>query len=155
MKTLPALFLALLPALAGAQTKLAFVPLDEPCRLLDTRTTPPGALLPGVVYPVQAVDSCGIPFGAKAIEANLTVTNTAGPGYLAVMRPTGRIPATPEPKTSVLNFGAGQTVANAALIMLGAAPGGGHGWDSSFWLVAGGSGADVVVDVSGYYVVQP
>jgi len=148
----------LLCPIAEAQERLAFVPLPEACRLLDTRVVAApagGALEPGVIRGVQADGGpCGVPIEAKAIQTNVTATNTKGAGFLSVMRPTGHIPANPEALTSILNFsGPGQTVANAAFIQLGSRLG--HNWDGTFWIFSAVSGTDVVIDVSGYYVLAP
>ena len=150
--TILALSLAM-PALAGAQERLAFVPLDQPCRLLDTRVDADagGPLLPGQIRSIEADGHCGIPMEAKGIEANVTVTNSTGPGFLSALRPAGRIPRDPVAKTSLLNYVAGRDVANSALIMLGDPNA--HTWDGVFWLLSSVSGTDVVVDVVGYYVV--
>lgn len=153
-----ALALSLLAAGSfAAEAPLYFVPLAEPCRLVDTRE--PGTyfqppLVAGEVRALMGVEGlCGVPLEAKALEANITATNTLGAGYLALMRPAGRIPANPQPKTSVLNFtGPGQTVANAAFVHMGET--GSHHWDGSFWIVAGGSGTDLVIDIAGYYIAQ-
>lgn len=143
-----ALFVVFLSTSAPAQVHLEFVPLPESCRLLDTRTTGT-ALAPGVVLVIDTV-ACAIPPEARAIQANLTATNTRGPGFLALLKPVGRPSDAPPPKTSTLNYErSGQTIANAALITLGEPI---QHWGGVFWLVAGVSGTDVIVDISGYYV---
>jgi hypothetical protein len=154
MKKLLPLVLALVPGVVAAQERLAFIQV-EPCRLLDTRGTIEGPLESGVIRPVTADGHCEIPMEARAIEANLTVTNTQGPGFLSTIRPAARIPKAPaSAKTSSVNYSsAGLTVANAATVGLGAS--GDHSWDGVFWLLASISGTDVVVDVSGYYVALP
>lgn len=151
-KMIGAAVLALVPVVAGAAQPLAYVPLPESCRLLDTRTTGT-PLEPGVVLPVDVMGPCAIPFEAQAVAANITATNTTGEGFLALPRPVGRPSAAPAPTTSALNYtGPDQTVANAALITLGQPR---EHWGGVFWIVAGVSGADVIVDVSGYYVPLP
>jgi aldose sugar dehydrogenase len=89
-----------------------------PCRVLDTRD-PAGALGgPALVaggdrtFPIGG--QCGIPAGARAIAANLTVTGANSPGHLLVL-PSGGALTT----TSVINFRAGQTRANNAIVTLG------------------------------------
>lgn len=150
---------ALVLAVAGpalAQERLQIVAI-KPCRLLDTRLVElpaVGLLEPGIVLPVQASDSCGIPFEARALQATITATDTRGPGFLSVLVPSGRTSPAPAPLTSTVNFDrVGQTVANAAFVKLGAFSGG--TWNGSFWLLAGVSATHVVVDVSGYYVAAP
>lgn len=144
------------PAVTGAQERLAFVAI-EPCRLVDTRVPlagpggPTGPLVPGQVaaVPVGPIgDLCGIPVEARAIQANVTATATKGAGFLSIMKALpGPVPVNPQPQTSLLNYSQGQTVANAATVSLW--------WQDSlgyFWVVAGGAGTDIVVDVTGYYV---
>ena len=118
-----------------------------PCRLADTRGNGfsgafgPPSLAPGSPRNFPITGSCGIPSDAAAVSANLTATNTLGPGFLK---------AFPEgfgaPTISTLNYNAGQTVANAAVIPLGA--GGG------VTIAAGVSGTDFVLDVNGYYALS-
>lgn len=152
MKTfLTTLSMVALAAVAGAQTRLAYVPLDESCRMIDTRVTG-DALKPGVVRAMNAADLCGVPFEAKALEANVTATGAKGTGFLSLLRARGRVPQNPALKTSLLNFAPGQDVANAALISLGEPI---EHWGGVFWMVAGVSGTDVVVDVTGYYLAIP
>jgi endosialidase-like protein len=125
---------------AGGES--AFVGLT-PCRLVDTRGNGfaggfgPPALVAGTPrdFPLQA--QCGIPATATAVSLNVTATNTLGPGFF-LLHPQGAAP----PLVSTLNYVAGETVANAALVPLG--PGG-------LTVVAGVSGADLVLDVDGYF----
>ncbi|MCA1835561.1 MAG: hypothetical protein LC721_04180, partial [Actinobacteria bacterium] len=49
----------------------------------------------------------------------------------------------PRPNTSQLNYGAGQAVANAAMVKLAA--------DGTISLYASGGPVDLIVDVAGYY----
>lgn len=129
--------------LGGSAPALPFFTL-APCRVADTRgngfTGPFGLpFMPGGAprdFPIAG--QCGIPAGAKAVSFNFTVTDTAGPGFLAVY-PQG----TPYPGISTLNYLGGQTVANAAVVPLGAS--------GAITVVAGVSGFDVIIDVNGYY----
>lgn len=132
------------PAAAAVPTApLPFVAVT-PCRLADTRgngfTGPSGP--PSLVvaasraFPVSG--SCGIPASARAVSLNLTVTNTQGPGFLIVF-PAG----SPQPLTSAVTFSGAQTISNATIVAVG--DGGGVA------IVAGVSGADLVIDVNGYY----
>jgi Tol biopolymer transport system component len=114
-----------------------------PCRLADTRGTPGpfGA-------PVLAANSsrtfvlalrCGIPSDAVAVSANLTVVDPAADGALASY-PAGFAAG----GTSTINFRAGQTRANNAVLGLGA--GGATAVD------VGSSGpVHLVLDVNGYF----
>jgi glucose/arabinose dehydrogenase len=92
----------------------------DPCRVLDTRL-PVGQGGPALAAGTDRVfvigGRCGIPAGARAVAANLTATLATVAGNLIVFPQGG-----PPPTTSVLNFGAGQTRANNAVLTLG--PGG-------------------------------
>jgi hypothetical protein len=68
----------------------------------------------------------------------VTVTNTLGPGHIVIFPQGGG-----QPTASTLNYVAGQTIANAAVVPLGA--GGG------ITVVAGVSGTDLIIDTNGYY----
>ena len=84
--------------------------------------------------------ACGIPATARAIAVNVTVTGATRPGHL-------RLWATDEarPLSSTINFGAGLTRANNAVLRLGTA-----GSVSVFCSMASGT-AHLVVDVAGYF----
>jgi len=122
---------------------LPFIGL-APCRILDTRGNGfsgaygPPALVASAsrIFPLSG--QCGIPSGAGAVSLNVTVTNTLGPGFILIYPQGGT-----QPLVSTLNYVAGQTVANAAVVPLGT--GGGIS------VVAGVSGTDLVVDTNGYY----
>jgi hypothetical protein len=57
---------------------------------------------------------CGIPGEADAVAVNVTVTQPTAPGHL-VIYPFG----TALPPTSTINYAAGQTRANNAIVRLG------------------------------------
>ncbi len=134
------------PLASGRQASVTSpVPLPfvavTPCRMVDTRGNAPmtGGFLPAAIvrsYTLTGV--CNIPSNAKAISLNATATNTAGPGFLELW-PEGEA----LPGVSTLNFVAGQTVANAAVVPLSASGG--------ISMVFGVSGADVILDTNGYY----
>jgi uncharacterized repeat protein (TIGR01451 family) len=117
-----------------------------PCRLLDTRTTPAGtwagpalAAQAERVFPVRG--QCNVPPTAKAIVVNATVTGATGPGNVKLY------PAFPDtiPGTSVVNFTAGVTRANNAIVGLNDA-----GQIAVFNAMASGA-TDFVLDVVGYF----
>jgi PKD repeat protein len=110
-----------------------------PCRVVDTRIGGP-ALAPATERTFDLRDTCGIPAGARAVAVNVTVIGSAGPGHL-------RLWATGEarPESSTINFPAGVTRANNAVLRLGAA-----GSVSAFCSIASGT-AHLVVDVTGYF----
>ena len=93
----------------------------SPCRVVDTRsaTAPLGgpALAAGADRTFTVRGGCGIPTSAGAISVNVTVTQGTAAGDLR-LRPGG----TPLPLVSTINYGAGQTRANNATVLLG--PGG-------------------------------
>lgn len=92
----------------------------------------------GSVTTLPLAGRAGIPDDAAAVEVNVTVTNTVGPGFVT-MFPCGQ----PRPMASNLNYVTGATVANSAVVALGAG-----GAVCIFTYAA----TDVVVDVSGYFV---
>src|ERR1700737_924147 len=130
-------------AATGAYSPVPFIGLT-PCRIADTRgngfTGPygPPSLSQGSPRDLPLSGQCGIPSGAIAVSLNITVTNTQGPGFISIY-PQGGV----TPLVSTLNYVAGQTVANAAVVPLGS--GGG------VTVVAGVSGTDLIIDTNGYY----
>lgn len=114
-----------------------------PCRVLDTRnqTGPLGAppLQPGATRTFNVAASCGIPAGAVAISANVTVTNVGASGELVVFSSD-----IARPSTSAISFGAGRTRANNAIISL-------SGSSTAFSVFNNSSAAvDFILDVNGY-----
>jgi Tol biopolymer transport system component len=113
-----------------------------PCRLLDTRQPQGGpALASGVARTVTAAGACGIPAEARALAVNITVTGPTGAGYLTVH--PGKSAA---PVASTLNFVAGVTRANNAIVPLAI-----DGTLALEPLVGGGGTVHVIVDVVGYF----
>jgi hypothetical protein len=77
--------------------------------------------------------------GATAVSLNLTLTDTSGGGNV-VAYPDG----TAQPTASNINYAAGQTIANAAIVPVGA--------DGYIDLAKQGAGSvDIIADVEGYY----
>ena len=116
-----------------------------PCRVLDTRN-PTGllgapALQPGAtrVFDIAA-SSCGIPVGALAISANMTVTNVGALGELVVF-PSD----ISRPNTSALSFRTGRTRANNAIVSFSKT--------SATFSVFNNSPStvDFILDVNGYF----
>ena len=115
-----------------------------PCRVVDTRV-PPGPLGgPGLVAGTERSfdvrGACGIPAGARAIAVNVTVTGATAQGHLRLWG-TGEA----RPLSSTINFVAGLTRANNAVLRLGTA-----GSVSVFCSMASGS-THLVVDVTGHF----
>ncbi|HEV7516380.1 MAG TPA: PQQ-dependent sugar dehydrogenase [Thermoanaerobaculia bacterium] len=121
-----------------ASPALAFYTLP-PCRALDTRSGAP--LAAGVPRTLVVAGTCGVPAGAVAVAANLTVVGPTGAGYLNVY-PTGQNP----PLTSTQNFTAGQTRANNAVLLLAG------GEVDALVALQGNGQADLVIDVVGYFL---
>jgi hypothetical protein len=90
------------------------------------------------VFPVG--DACGIPSTARAIAANVTVSDATSGGLLRIH--ASDIGA---PEATVINFRSGQTRANNATIALGP--------DAEFTVrfEAPGGNVHVIVDVVGWY----
>ena len=121
--------------------KGTFVDLP-PTRVLDTRTGLGIAtsLAGGATRALQVSGTAGVPSTASAVAINLTVTNAARSGFVTAF-PTG----VGVPTASTLNFVAGDTIANLAVVRLGTG--------GSLSLHNGSSGRiDLVADVAGYYV---
>ena len=115
-----------------------------PCRVLDTRNAngPYGgpALASAVERTFVVAGQCGVPANAKAVAANLTVTQPASLGHVQI-GPVGG----PMPPSSVMNFTAGQTRANNATLPLGA-----NGDVKAVGALLSGS-VHFILDVTGYY----
>jgi Metallo-peptidase family M12/IPT/TIG domain len=114
-----------------------------PCRLLDTRNAAAPLGGPSLGGSSQRsfvlTSTCGVPSGAVAVSANVTVVNPAAQGDLLVY-PSG-ISA---PTASTISFRAGKTRANNSQIYLAL--------DGSIVVHNNSGGAlDFVVDVNGYY----
>jgi len=108
-----------------------------PLRIADTRQAMGATrLAAGVVTRLQVTGKGTVPADANAASANFTVVNTARDGYLTAYA------CTPTPPTaSTLNFTAGSTTPNAALIPLDAAGG---------LCVYSNADTDLVVDITGW-----
>lgn len=115
-----------------------------PCRVIDTRESsgPLGgpALASGADRTFPASGACGIPATARALSANVTVTQASDPGHLSIFPGS-----TPPAGVSTINYGAGQTRANNALLPLDGA--GALGVRNG---QASGT-AHLLIDVTGYF----
>lgn len=144
-------YVALGSDLAQIPTPFAFTPV----RLLDTRRPPLSYVVGSSSNAFDAdhrlvrgawldlgVLSTSETFSAQAVFVNVTVTHSQTGGYLTVCPPG------PKPPTSIVNFGAGQTVDSAGFIAVGVVA------DYFAIRVYTSATAHVVVDVSGYTVVQ-
>jgi hypothetical protein len=124
-------------ALTSAYTAL------PPTRVLDTRIglgAPTGRPAPGATVRVPVAGVQGIPAtGVTAVTVNLTLTDSAGPGYVQAL-PTGA--SAFGASSNVNTTGPGQTSANLATVPVGA--------DGSITLYDV-AGANLIADVQGYY----
>jgi hypothetical protein len=130
----------IIPALA----QLQYVPLQTPCRAVDTRLTG-GALADDSVQVFDPGQACGIPSQGNnpiVFAMNITVVPHGGLGALTVY-PTG----VPTPTASTLNSYDGRVKSNYALVAGGVGTGDVNVWASN--------ATDVILDVSGYFVQAP
>ena len=119
----------------------------SPCRVADTRNAsgtfggPALAAASTRLYPIP-LSGCSIPSDAKAVSANLTVTGPTAAGSILVYPANLASP----PLASTLNFKAGETRANNAVLMLATDSSGGVN-------VFNGSAGSThfVIDVNGYF----
>lgn len=132
-------------AAGGEATGASFTGVD-PARVLDTRKGVGGPTAPvvaGTPRRVQIAGAGGVPsmdgpVPPPAVVANITVTGPSASSFL-VAWPHG----TPKPLASDLNFTAGQTVPNLAVVKLGG--------DGAIDVGLGSGSSDVIVDVLGWY----
>jgi uncharacterized repeat protein (TIGR01451 family) len=86
-----------------------------PCRVIDTRDPAQApALAAQQVRAFSVAGACGVPASALAVSVNLTVAQATHAGDLRVY-PAGMSP----PTASAINYGAGATRANNAVLSLG------------------------------------
>ncbi len=147
------------PSASGGAGAGLYVPLAAPARICDTRagnvsglnTFPYNqcngngnsgkTLGAGQTQNVQVSGASTIPASATAAVFNVTVVNPASAGYLTVYPEDAQ-----RPTASNVNYVAGQVAANRVIVPLSST--GGNLGDIT---VFSSAGADVVVDVSGYY----
>jgi hypothetical protein len=108
-----------------------------PFRLVDTRSGLGATRLQAnVPARIVAGGVGGIPAGSTAVSANFTIVTPNGAGYLTAY-PCGSVPL-----VSTVNYSAGETVPNAAIVPLDASGG---------LCVLSTSSADLVIDVNGAF----
>jgi hypothetical protein len=100
----------------AAATPTSFFTLT-PCWVVDTRN-PPGpwgapALAAGAARTFTLRGRCGIPITARAVSMNVTVTGPTGLGNLRLYPAGSSVPL-----ASAINYAAGQTRANNAVVWL-------------------------------------
>jgi hypothetical protein len=117
----------------------------SPCRLVDTRRPPgPGggpALTGGTTRDFAMAGGCGIPVAASVVAANVTVVLPSASGDLRIY-PAG----TPPPGSSVINFQAGRTRANDAVLALASSSG-----TVTVRADLPGGSTNLILDVVGYF----
>ncbi|HQN09980.1 MAG TPA: hypothetical protein PK569_20625, partial [Thermoanaerobaculia bacterium] len=127
-----------------AASATRFYPVT-PCRVLDTRDgSGPTLGLPLASDGALGSDvagRCGVSPTAKAVAANVTVTQPAGSGYIVVF-PGDE----PEPVTSTVHFTSGRTRASNTHLKLSLS-----GLDDISVKNASPGPVHVILDVSGYY----
>ena len=114
----------------------------EPCRILDTRQSGP-AFASNEKRIIAISGSCGIPSTARAVAVNVTAFQPGGNGRLTLY--PGDLA---DPLTSTLNFQAGLTRANNAILSLALD---GSGTLAVLAVVNGGGTVHVIVDVDGWF----
>jgi uncharacterized repeat protein (TIGR01451 family) len=118
----------------------------QPCRVIDTRNpaSPTGLGAPALAANsdriFQVSGTCGIPLTATAIAVNVTVTQSTATGNVRI-HPSG----TPIPTASTINYAAGRTRANNAIVGLNG------GQIAVFAAQAPGSTVHFILDVTGYF----
>lgn len=115
-----------------------------PCRLFDSRNPGDGpALSSQVPRFVATLGKCGIPLTAQTLVLNVTVVAPTSNGLLTIFPGDQAVPG-----TSTVNFAAGQTRANNAILLLASDANGTLGLIP---FLNGGGTVHVILDVSGYF----
>ncbi len=130
-------------AYAGtASAQYSYYPLT-PCRVVDTRNAAGlnggPAIGPNTTRGVAIKGYCGVPSTAKAVSLNLTITGSTAGSWIAIW-PAGQGYA----GVSTINFNAGDTLANGAIVGVG-----GGTPDLNVYNASGS--VDVIIDVTGYF----
>jgi len=128
------------PVAVAADAGMGFYTL-APCRILDTRATAPLASNARLV--IAGAAACGVPPTARALAANVTVVGATSAGNLALY--PGNYP---RPPVSTLNFAAGQTRANNAVLGLASDA---SGTLAANAFMAGNGTVHLIVDLEGYF----
>ena len=115
-----------------------------PCRRVDTRSASLGGPQPlaagSLTRFALAGGPCGVPATAAAVSLNVAVTAPTTAGYLRLFPAGGA-----EPLASALNYAAGLTRANNAIVGLGGAG------EIAVRVGQASGAAHVIVDVNGYF----
>ena len=159
--------LALMSAAANATVAIGdlYVPLDQPCRLLDTRIGSVGPLSSsGGNYLFGTTDAdissayqrgnlagCGIPAGVDAVATNFNMFNATAPGNIRAWS-TSAGPVGPLAGSSVFSEtaatpGPGLVFYNAGFSDIAVNPA-----DGKFYLSVANGQIDMTINVTGYWV---
>jgi hypothetical protein len=115
-----------------------------PCRVVDTRGAIGAyggpALAANADRTFVVTGQCGIPSTATAVSFNFTITQPTGQGDLRVFPAGGGLPL-----VSTLNWRAGQTRANNAVVGVGASG------DITVHPDLAGGTVHLIIDVNGYF----
>ncbi len=129
---------ATVPSPSGAESYFTV----SPCRVFDSRSSGP-ALQAGVERTIQVGGNCGVPSGARAVMFIVSEVNPTTSGFIEIYRSDIAAPGVP-----VINFVAGLTRSNNAIVQL-AADG---SLKAKLSTVPTGGSTDLVLDVHGYYL---
>ncbi len=114
------------------------------CRAVDTRSVSQGApsLAAATSRTFQIQGNCGVPqaAGVKAVALDITVVNAPAAGFLTAYPSNSGMPG-----VSTLNFAAGSTLGNGAIVPVQ------PNSTSDLTLIANTGPLDVIVDVFGYF----
>jgi predicted nucleotidyltransferase len=112
----------------------------DPCRVVDTRASDGPAVAGDTTRTFVLAGKCGIPNSARALSVNVTVTGPTGAGDLRLFPAGVNLPL-----VSAINYTAGQTRANNAVVGLGA------GGAVGVWCDQASGTVEVIIDVNGYF----
>ena len=143
-----------------------YVPLDQPCRLLDTRV--PNSVGPlssaggNYMFGTAAADvggayqsgnsaGCGIPAGVAAVAANFNMLNATAAGNIRVWStsagPTGPAAGSGVFNASAATAGPGQVFFNSGFSDIAVNPA-----DGTFYLAVANGQIDMTINATGYWV---
>ena len=110
----------------------------KPTRILDTRSST-GPVPGGGSVSIRIPGAYGFPGSTQAVAVNITATETTAAGFLTAYHSGASAPS-----TSNVNYGPGQTVANLAIVEVGA--------DGQITIANTSRGTvQIIVDASGYF----
>jgi hypothetical protein len=132
---------ALVPAAVAAPANYHTV---QPCRVFDSRRPADGPVLSsGVVRTITVAGVCGVPQSATSVTVNLAVTQPTSLGFVRLFA-SGPLPSSP---FFSLNYSAGQTRGNNAMVQLSAS-----GQVDALATTTAPGTVHLIVDVFGYFL---